>query len=89
MVVHYSVHPNITGLTTDLRLQYRRVALSGQSSVQRLPATIDGEFNVTGLSSNTEYEFHLLSRVGSFEYASNQETIVLPGMKQSASCTYS
>ena len=74
---------------TDLRLQYRRVALSDQSSVQGLPATIDGEFNVTGLSSNTEYEFRLLSRVGSFEYASNQETIALPGMKQSASCTYS
>lgn len=87
--MHYSVHPNITELTTDLRLQYRRVALPGQTLVQGLTAMTDGEFNVTGLSSNTEYEFRLLSRVGSFEYASNQEIIALPGTKQSASCTYS
>ena len=84
VVVHYSVHPNITELTTDLRLQFRRVALSGQTLVQGLTAMTDGEFTVTGLSSNTEYEFRLLSRVGSFEYASNQETITLSGTKQSA-----
>lgn len=89
VVVHYSVHPNISELTTDLRLQFRRVALSGQTVVQGLTATTDGEFTVTGLSGNTEYEFRLLSRVGSFEYASNQEIITLPGTKQSALCTYS
>ena len=89
VVVHYSVHPNITELTTDLRLQFRCVALSGQTVVQGLTATADGEFTVTGLSSNTEYEFRLLARVGSFEYASNQETITLPGTKQSALRTYS
>jgi len=75
VVVSFSIHPNITGLTTDLRLQYRRTAVTGNMLVS-LPPAADAEYRVTGLNSNTEYEFRLLSRVGTFEYLSNRETAV-------------
>ena len=87
VVVSFSIHPNITGLTTDLRLQYRRTAVTGNMLVS-LPPAADAEYRVTGLNSNMEYEFRFLSRVGTFEYLSNRETAVtLQGRPQTPAFT--